>query len=361
MNGDDLIERLLKCIIENRNIFEAPSKYFEEDFENYFALRIDNYYSFLKENNFSQYLNELYKFQSGITSNKDELKLLNRIYGFSDVLKRGIKNYFNGKPNKFYESFSSSLDNLLKFKDNVFITEITLGTNFYRVRNSPKPLRAVDMFHIPFQLRHLCSTQRYSIPGVPSIYLGSSTKICFRELEIDEPKSKESYISLFQTNKILNVLEILTVEGFIGKMKLADSFSQKLDLLLKFVTLFPLYLASTIKVKVNQGFKPEYIVAQFLLEYVSSLNENEKKIDGIKFPSTKVEEFSFEYNLVLPIVQNAASGHCSYLKQILRVSEPFYSGDISIIKNTKSFDEIDFKKVDLEVATGKAEILHTEP
>lgn len=38
------------------------------------------------------------------------------------------------------------------------------------------------MFHIPFELRGKAATQRYSIPGLPSLYLGSSCYICWEEL-----------------------------------------------------------------------------------------------------------------------------------------------------------------------------------
>ncbi|WP_052675768.1 hypothetical protein [Paenibacillus sp. IHBB 10380] len=39
-----------------------------------------------------------------------------------------------------------------------------------------------EMFHIPFELKGRAATQRYSIPGLPSLYLGSSCYICWEEL-----------------------------------------------------------------------------------------------------------------------------------------------------------------------------------
>lgn len=358
MNGNDIVQRLFSEITKNEKIFKAPSIYSEEDFESYLSSRIDAYYGFLKANDFSKFLNELYKYDLDIKSSKDELRLLNRIFAFSGVLKKGIKNYLNGKPNKFYESFSSSLDNLLNFKTNTFISEVSLETNYYRVRESKdSPLfEAKDLFHIPFELRHLCKTQRYSIPGVPSIYLGSSTEICFRELEINNSTKEQCYISLFQLGKSINVLEILTVQSFIDKMEVASSFSVSYNLLLKFVMLFPLYLACTIRVKTNSGFKPEYIVPQFLLEYVSSL-DNGKKIDGIKFPSTKVNSPQAGHNIVLPIIRSDVSGYCSHLKSILRVSKPLVSGEFLNVRNSENIDKINFIDLDKKISSQDARLL----
>lgn len=45
---------------------------------------------------------------------------------------------------------------------------------FYRIRQDKIDLSKGDgeLFHIPFDKRHLVSAQRYSIPGYPALYLG---------------------------------------------------------------------------------------------------------------------------------------------------------------------------------------------
>ena len=39
-----------------------------------------------------------------------------------------------------------------------------------------------EMFHIPYDKRHLVGNQRYSLSGLPCLYLGGSSYICWEEL-----------------------------------------------------------------------------------------------------------------------------------------------------------------------------------
>lgn len=367
MNVNDMLSNVLSSVYENDEIFEAPSIYDEDNFQTYLNNRVNKYYHFLKQNSISQYLNELYKYREKIDSSKDELKLLNRIHGFIGVLDRGLNNYLNGKPHKFYESFSSSMNTLLNFNSNIITTVIDKKTDFYRIRKSDGQLEsAKDLFHIPFELRHFCATQRYSIPGFPSMYLGSSSKICLNELEINNSDLASSYISRVELNESISVIEILTLEDFKNRIDLADNFNSKIDLLLKFIFLFPLYLSCTIKVKNIGSFKPEYIVPQFLLEFVSSRDEKDFKeenikIHGIKFPSTKIKydnEIAREYNLVLPIAESKNKGYCVLLKELLSLSKPVSLKD-QLLKfysiTDLSIEDIDFIKLDEKIKTFKTE------
>ncbi len=53
----------------------------------------------------------------------------------------------------------------------------------YRFRmNPPAPCGKGHLFHIPFEARHKVREQRYSVAGLPSLYLGGSTHLCWREL-----------------------------------------------------------------------------------------------------------------------------------------------------------------------------------
>jgi hypothetical protein len=53
----------------------------------------------------------------------------------------------------------------------------------YRVRRQvAPPLTREEMFHVPFELRHKIAPQRYSIPGLPSLYLGGSLYTCWVEM-----------------------------------------------------------------------------------------------------------------------------------------------------------------------------------
>lgn len=44
------------------------------------------------------------------------------------------------------------------------------------------PYTAGELFHIPFYLRRIVGPMRYSVAGLPSLYLGGSSHVCWREL-----------------------------------------------------------------------------------------------------------------------------------------------------------------------------------
>ncbi len=69
--------------------------------------------------------------------------------------------------------------------------------SLYRVRCSDSELsERKDMFHIPFHLRHLVGTQRYSIAGLPCLYLGTSIYVCWQEM--GKPDLNKMYLSRFK-------------------------------------------------------------------------------------------------------------------------------------------------------------------
>jgi len=61
-----------------------------------------------------------------------------------------------------------------------------------------------ELFHIPFHLRHLVKTQRYSIPGVPCLYFGSSSYIAWKEML--EPELNTVHISRFEAREPIKIL-----------------------------------------------------------------------------------------------------------------------------------------------------------
>ena len=65
------------------------------------------------------------------------------------------------------------------------LSSIKSNTNFYRARdnNTGFLYTKEEMFHIPYELRHKVTNQRYSVSGLPCLYLGSSTYLCWEELE----------------------------------------------------------------------------------------------------------------------------------------------------------------------------------
>lgn len=62
-----------------------------------------------------------------------------------------------------------------------------------------------DIFHVPFEKRRLVGNQRYSIAGLPCLYLGSSIWICWEEL--GRPPLDSVWVSRFRIVKQASVLD----------------------------------------------------------------------------------------------------------------------------------------------------------
>ncbi|MFW8247620.1 hypothetical protein ACOIDW_27415, partial [Klebsiella pneumoniae] len=64
----------------------------------------------------------------------------------------------------------------------------------FRVRKSDTPLsEREEIFHIPFTERQNVSAQRYSVAGLPCLYLGTSLYVCWQEM--NKPDFDKLYLS----------------------------------------------------------------------------------------------------------------------------------------------------------------------
>ncbi|MFH6969124.1 hypothetical protein [Flavobacterium sp. FlaQc-28] len=293
-------------------ILQENDDYFPEFLESHLSNFITLY-----EKKLVPYVDEKLIFTSG---NKDVI--ISKIRSLSKTLIDVVNYFYAGEIHKATETFNTGLDNVF-FKDlaelNV-VTNIPIETNFYRARKSEnKRFDRKDLFHINFNLRHIVSTNRYSIPGFPALYFGDNTYICWEEF--DRPDLKELNFSLFKNTRALKVIQLLRIEDLLSQ--LSESNNQSIPFLLTYFTFFPLSIACSIKVKhVSGNFKPEYIIPQLLLQYIS---EN-KYLDGLKFPSTKIDYSKLHkmspYNYVFPVKCVKKEGFCDTLSDTFHCSQP---------------------------------------
>jgi hypothetical protein len=197
------------------------------------------------------------------------------------------------------------------------IIEINEHESFFRMRTNELnyQLSKKDLLHIPFELRNEIESKRYSIPGYPSLYLGKSVYICWEELK--RPDMHRFQVSKFESKEKLFLVD-LTPPNYISDPYSFKSYS--------YVMLWPLVVACSVKAaNPSSPFKPEYIIPQLLLQWIR--NNQEMKIDGIKYLSTQIELNSKEdiknaYNVVIPVKSNKKKGYCSQLEKKFEVSDP---------------------------------------
>lgn len=246
--------------------------------------------------------------------------ILNKIKQFSNSLLESINLHYQGKVFESIEIFNNSLKEIL-FEEINTSDKIVAGRKFYRARkDNESHFTSADLFHIKFEDRIHVTTKRYSIPGFPALYLGESTYVCWEEF--DRTKFRSLWFSKFKNTVDLKIILIERLEDFLTEIeKVSKDF--QLTFILRYLVTFPLSIACSIKVKnIKANFKPEYVIPQLLLQYVSK----DDNFDGIKFPSTKINYSKLKnipsYNFVFPIKTNKEKGYCDFLTSAFELTEP---------------------------------------
>ena len=169
---------------------------------------------------------------------------------------------------------------------------------FYRARTEyfedPK-----EMYHIPLNKRDLVGTQRFSIPGVPCLYLGTSVYDIW--LEMGRPAYKDFNVSAVKLNddgkrlRVLNLAFNPYVIMGVGSV-VADEKGLNIDkvtnMTVSMLRLYPIIIATSIQNKKSIGkFKSEYIISHLLM-----MNLQEIGCDGVSYLSKRIEGYE-EYSL----------------------------------------------------------------
>jgi hypothetical protein len=217
------------------------------------------------------------------------------------------------------ESFG--LHGFIPFLNDNFSAISSNKLTFYkaRVSDSIMDFRASDMLHIPFNKRSLVRTQRFSTPGLPCMYFGTSSYVCW--LELEKPTKSQFHVSAFEMDSSFKILNLISSWEIISVLSQERKWDYRLDknLIIKdLILLWPLVCATSFKVRYNNGrtFKSEYIISQLLMQIINNLS-----IDGICYYSKRVlsDKYAFPYcvNLALPAKysgETKISDICSKIK-----------------------------------------------
>jgi hypothetical protein len=335
---EDLITdgRLNIPAVQNENI----------DFKKFLFQKLEDYLHLLMELN-EDSIKKINVRSSKINIIKNQTELV-------EGIKETIELYLQGKPSDSYVKLNSTLHKRLKKYSSLLNFETyKTESDFFRIRHKKDNyiFSKEQLFHIPFELRGKVNTQRFSIPGFPSLYMSNNIYTCWEEL-------KRPNIYEFNALRLSNKSEL----------KFLDLVPPKLDLknLLtvenyKYLMTWPIIISCSIKVK-NQddNFKPEYILPQLLLQWI----RNEESISGIKYWSTNTavnptKSSDKLYNYVLPVKTTKEKGICDELKEMFKASEPT-SWQIEQINNhelqTNSLNQMNYlieKIKTIEISKGK--------
>lgn len=293
---------------------------------------------------FTNLCDTYYEFiENFINSKKSDLgfklsRRLNKIGDISSGLCNTLQYFLIGDIKQAYDTFDKIFQDTStqKYIRQICIplSQISNGKEpLFRVRKSDKPLsKREDMFHIPFKMRHLVSAQRYSVAGLPCLYLGTSLYICWQEM--DKPDFDKLYISSFESNDNEAIVLNFAPEVLFYKIDLTSYEGNRLgsfpdiDTLLAYLTLYPLLIAcSYIKSEQTASFTQEYIIPNLLMQWISKRNRS--NIVGIAYRSTKILKTNHNnkaINVVLPpkstYKQITENDFCPSLSSMFKLTLP---------------------------------------
>lgn len=302
----------------NHDVSELPKEQSRFEFEQYVQVILKHYEGMVKILDRKNYLSdEIYNNLSKIES------LNNDLFSVIDL-------YLNGSVGNAAKSFNSAIINNHSYIEKLLVGKDISGTigNLYRIRLSHSSnFQRDEMFHIPFEKRHLVKTQRYSIPGVPCLYLSSSIIVAWEELS--RPSYDDIHVSRFLPLKKSNI-KILDF-GFRPAQfaALIKSNSSKIhtksditDFLISYATIWPLIALCSIKTKFRDAtFKVEYIVPQLLFEYIRSSLD----YDGVRYFSMNIKNYygnpALYQNFAFPVKSKKEEGLCDVLSSKFQLTD----------------------------------------
>lgn len=169
------------------------------------------------------------------------------------------------------------------------------------------------MSHIPFNLSHRTNNERFSICGLPSLYLASSAYGCW--MEMDCPRIETVNIALFKPENNIKFLDLC----YPNENELYDK---------RRMMLLPIIVACDMPVKYpDANYKYEYTIPQLILESLVRYRNNKmnEQILGIRYISVKRKTANLAYpyksfkrlyyNYVFPPVEIKYEGQCPVIKE----------------------------------------------
>ena len=291
---------------------------------------------------------------SKIESYREIISALSYEYGFKikkieDEIALILKYVINGDYVNAFTSLKKLIENNC---DELYIHDLSseFSNNINIYKDSNKYLfkgRVLDwndeidrkgIFHIPFDKREYISTQRFSINGVPCIYLGQSIHVVWEEL--NRPKLDELFVSRFEIDESLKVFDIglnwsdlklfnMHYQENINNepnFSLIDEHGNDLipQIIKKFVYSCVFKIACSVKVKdKDRPFKSEYVFPQLLMAVIS-----ESSIaDGIRYSSVRVNSESYIYaNYAFACHQVGNEQYSKYYSEKMKLSLPINVG-----------------------------------
>lgn len=144
--------------------------------------------------------------------------------------------------------------------------------------------------HTPFDMISKIGSYRFSIPGQPCLYLGSTSYACW--IEMGKPSDRDFNAGCILLNKDYEILNLSTdIRVFLSSIGVLEKTSDK-------QMMFKSYLLSQVTSfcikEENRNFKSEYIISQLI-----TLACKSNGVEGISYISKRVSSNVFGHDICM--------------------------------------------------------------
>ena len=266
--------RFPKNLNKENEYFEEVLKFMDTLIEDLRSNGIEQIYIKIAEEYKSLFKSILIKYYEG--NIVDAYKIINDL----------IREYKNN--NIVYSKLSKS------FSFNYYVIENKIWDEFIffraRVGNIENENKENALKHTPFDMISKIGSNRFSIPGQPCLYLGSTSYDCW--IEMDKPSDKDFNVGCILLNKDYKILNLSTdIRVFLNAISILKEEKDK-------QMMFKSYLLTQVtsfRVKEEKrNFKSEYIISQLI-----TLACKSNGIEGISYISKRASSNVFGHNICM--------------------------------------------------------------
>lgn len=284
----------------------------------------------------NEYFEEVLKFMNtlieDLRSNDIEQAYIKIAEEYKNLFQSVLTKYYEGK---IVDAYNIINDLIKEYKDNYIIyskLSKSFSFNYYvienkkwdefiffraRIGNIEKENKKNVLKHTPFDMISKIGSNRFSIPGQPCLYLGSTSYACW--IEMDKPSDKDFNVGCILLNKDYEILNLSTdIQVFLGAVSVLKEESDK-------QMMFKSYLLSQVTSfcvkEEKRNFKSEYIISQLI-----TLACKSNGIEGISYISKRVSSNVFGHdicmNLALFVPYEHGKKYSSIMETQMKIGIP---------------------------------------
>lgn len=240
-----------------------------------------------------------------LEDNRIEQAFIEIAVEYRELFKDVLENYYSGKIVaaytmierliKEYKSNGIIFSKLSKsYSFNYYVIENRKWDHFlfYRARvgDISNENKEDALKHTPFDMISKIGSNRFSIPGQPCLYLGSTSYDCW--IEMGKPDDREFNVGCILLNKDYEILNLSTDIWIL--LESMERLKKQVDREMMFKSYLLSQVTSYCINEDNRNFKSEYIISQLVTLACKSNN-----IEGISYISKRVSTNEFGHNLCM--------------------------------------------------------------